>query len=50
MSKKEVQIKNWITILGIVFQKDDKTKCDLELKNEELLLQTLILPINDKSL
>ena len=30
----KVQIKTWITSLGIVCQKNDKTKCDLELNNE----------------
>ena len=49
MSKKEVQIKNWITISSIVFQKNDKNKCDLELNNEEILLQRLTLPFKYES-
>ena len=35
--KKEFQLKVEETILGIVFEKNGKIKCDLELNNEELL-------------
>ena len=37
--------KAWITSWGIVFQKNDKTKCDLELNDEDLLLQSSTLPL-----
>ena len=38
--KKEFQLKVEETILGIVFEKNGKGKCDLELSNEELLYKT----------
>ena len=47
--KEEVQIKNWITILSIVFLKNDKNKCDLKWNDEEVLLQRFTLPFNYES-
>ena len=41
--KKEFQLKVEETILGIVFEKNGKGKCDLELSNEELLYKTWTL-------
>ena len=48
--KKKVQIKSWITSLGIVFQKNEKTKWFSELNNEKLLFQTFSLPLKYKLL
>ena len=32
--------------IGIVFRKDDKTKCDAELNKQKLLFQMLRIPFN----
>ena len=44
--KKQFSVAKLNDLIGIVFRKNDKTKCDTELNKKELLFQMLRLLFN----